>query len=131
MAITRDLLAARNRRFAPTMELEYSGAALPLAGASVSMQVRLYAGAPGAPLAEDAAVAFEDEEHGTDPSLRILRIFPNIAKAALIGFPTGLNQPEFGEADRYAYEIKLTYIDGLQDTLWIGAFILEPGVDDT
>ena len=130
MTITRDLLAARNRLFAPTMELEYQGDPLPLTGGAISLQVRLYPGADGAPLAEDASIAFEDVAHETEAGVRVLRINPEIAQATLASFPTGLNQPEVGEADRYAYEIKLTYADGAADALWIGNFILEPGVNE-
>lgn len=130
MTITRDLLAARNRLFAPTMELEYKGDPLPLTGASISMQVRLYPGADGEPLAEHAAIPFEDVAHETEAGVRVLRVNPEIAQATLAAFPTGLNQPEVGEADAYAYEIKLTYADGAADALWIGNFILEPGVNE-
>lgn len=132
MTITRDLRAARNIDFAPTLELEYSGGDLPLSGASFSMQVRLYPGAGGAPLAADADInLWNDAPHGNDPLLRVLTVIPFVSKGALAVFPTGLNQPEVGEADRFAYEIKVTYADGLQDSLWIGNFIVEPGVDAT
>ena len=131
MTITRDLYAARNLDFAPVLELDYEGAPLPLTGATASMQVRLYAGAPDAPLAEDADVTFSDAPHETDPALRTLTVEPKIAKAALAAMPTGLNKPEVGEADRFEYEIKLTYADDAQDVLWAGSFPLEPGVDDT
>lgn len=131
MTITRDLYAARNLDFAPVLELEYSGGELPLTEATISMQVRLYAGATGDPLADDDDVTFADAAHETDPALRVLTVEPKIVKATLAPLPTGLNQPEVGEADRYEYEIKLTYADGAQDVLWAGGFILEPGVDRT
>lgn len=131
MTITRDLYAARNRDFAPTLELDYSGAPLSLVGAMISMQVRLYARALGPPLAEHLAVDFTDSAHESDGSLRTLSVFPVIAREVLEALPTGLVQPEVGQADQYAYEIKLTYADSPQDALWIGAFILEPGVDNT
>lgn len=131
MTITRDLIAARNRPFAPTLELEYSGDPLPLVGAHISFQVRLYAGSQGVPLAEHGSVNFEDEAVAGDTALRVLRVFPQVTRANLQNFPSGLNQPEVGEADRYFYEIKLNYADGQQDSLWVGNFILEPGVDDT
>ena len=130
MSITRDLLAARNCVFAPTMELDYSGDALPLAGATITLQVRQYAGQPGDPVVQDVSVEFDDVPHYTDVGLRVLRIFPRIEKAALAAAPSGLNQPEVGEADRLFYEIKLTYADGLQDSLLTGTFILEPGVNN-
>lgn len=131
MTITRDLYAARNLDFAPVLELDYSGGPLPLTGATVSLQIRLYAGAPDAPLAQHLAVPRSDAPHATDPALRTLTVEPKIVKATLTALPTGLNKPEVGEADRYEYEIKLTYSDGTQDLLWAGGFILEPGVDRT
>ena len=59
---------------------------------------------------------------------RCLRLHPVFIKSALIAMPTGLNKPEPGEADRYAYDIIITYADALQDKLALGSFILEPGV---
>ncbi|MEG8219012.1 hypothetical protein OSJ57_00030 [Sphingomonas sp. HH69] len=131
MTITRDLYAARNLDFAPVLELDYSGPPLPVSGTSVSMQVRLYANAPDAPLAQDTSAGLLDAPHSTDPDLRTITVEPVIAKDTLAALPTGLNKPEVGEADRYEYEIKLTYADGAQDVLWAGGFILEPGVDRT
>lgn len=129
MTINRDLIAARNVDFAPTIELEYSGDPLPLEGAIISMEVRQYAGQPGIHLAQDASVAFEDDAGATVDDPRILQLSPRIEDSVLSGFPTGLNQPEVGEADRFSYEIIVTYADGDQDSLMSGAFILEPGVN--
>jgi hypothetical protein len=131
VTITRDLFAARNRPFGLVLELDYEGAELPLTGASISTQVRQYAGQPGAPIGEHADVPFTDAAHDSEPGLRTLRIEPALSRATLEAMPTGLNAPEVGEADRHFHEIKLTYADGAQDTLWTGAFFLEPGVDDT
>lgn len=130
MTITRDLRAARSEDFELTLELDYEGSPLPLTGATISMQVRLYAGQSGAALGEDATVEFEDAAHATEAGWRTLTIFPFIPKATLAAMPTGLNQPEVGEADFHAYEIKILYADGKRDSLWIGNFILEPGVNN-
>ena len=127
MTITRDLYAARNIDFAPVLELDYSGGALPLSGANISIQVRLYAGAPT--LLAGSTAVFSDAAHATDPALRTLTVEPKIAKAVLDALPSGLNKPEVGEADRFDHEIKLTYADGAQDILWAGGFFLEPGVN--
>jgi len=129
MTITRDLYAARNLDFAPTLELVYEGDPLPLDGATVSMQVRLYAGQGGSALASNEAITFSDAGNGD--GTRTLTIYPTLAKTALVSMPTGLNEPEVGQADRFDYEIKLTYADSAQDSLWIGGFFLEPGVDNT
>lgn len=133
MTITRDLFAARNRAFDTVLEMDYPGAQLPLAGASVSIQVRLYANAPGSPIFSQTGITFSDGVSEFDPTLRTLRVEPNIPRAQLEAgtVPTGLNKPEVGEADRFEYEITLTYADAKQDTLWAGGFFLEPGVDRT
>lgn len=128
------LYAARNIKFAPTINVDYPGAALPLTGAAISMQARLYPGAAGAPVAT-ATVTFLDAVHPdiepseTDPWRR-LTVFPVIEKAALAAFP-GLNTPDPGDSQTFAYEIKITYADTMQDSLMTGEFILSAGVDAT
>lgn len=128
------LYAARNIDFAPTINVNYPGAALPLGGATISMQVRLYPGAAGAALASDAAVAFEDNVHPDaeleDGPWRQLTLNPEITKEALATLP-GLNTPDPGDPQTFAYEIKLTYADGMQDSLLTGEFIVSAGVDAT
>ena len=130
MPANLDLVAARNVPWAPTIDLGYSGGALPLSGASVALQVRLYPGAGGDPLLDLANIEFEDiaAPSARDASRRILRLFPNAAKAALTSFPTGLNNPEPGEADRFSYDIVVTYADAAADRPAAGYFYLEPGV---
>lgn len=130
MPITDTIYAARNLAFAPTLEIEYLGGPLPLTGATVSMQIRQYPGQAGAVLAEDASVTFEDEgaETEAEPDLRVLRLFPSISKATLAAL-AGLHQPEIGDSQTFYQEIKATYADDAQDSLWIGEFILSPGVN--
>lgn len=135
MPISQDLRAARNMDFAPTLNTTYWGAALPLAGAAVKMEVRLYPGAAGAPTASDESVGFVDSLVGqsADPAdgvvkdERLLVLNPSILKAALAAMP-GQNTPETGDSQTFSYEIMLIYSDGPRDQLWIGSFILEPGV---
>lgn len=128
MTAKMDLAASRNVAWAPTIDLFYPGDPLQLVGAAIAMEVRLYPGATGAPLAEMSAIAFEDLPASEEGGQRCLRLLPAIAGEILTAFPTGLNQPEPGEADTYSYDIVLTYVDGLQDKLAIGSFVLEPGV---
>ncbi len=120
------LAAARNVVWHPSIELTYAGAALPLNGARVDLQVRLYPGQPGPPLLDCPDIAHGDDDLGNGN--RVLRLYPVATKAALAAMPTGLNQPEVGQADQYAFDIVLTYADGLQDRLAAGDFLLEPGV---
>lgn len=135
MPVSQDLRAARNMDFAPTLNTTYWGAALPLTGATVKMEVRLYPGAAGAPVASDEDVGFVDSLAGqsADPAdgvvkdERLIVLNPSIAKAMLTDMP-GQNTPEAGDEQAFAYEIMLIYADGLRDQLWIGSFILEPGV---
>ena len=127
MTASMDLTASRNIAWAPTIDLFYEGEDLPLAGASIRMEVRLYPGAAGAPIIAVPGIIFQDMA-ATDDEPRRLRLFPQIAQAALEAFPTGLNEPEPGEADAYSYDIVITYADALQDKLALGRFLLEPGV---
>jgi hypothetical protein len=127
-----DLAASRNvDPWAPTIDLLYGGGDLPVGGASVRLQVRLYPGAPGAPLLDLSAVPFEDASAATasNPDRRRLRLLPSAPASSLEGWPTGLNKPEPGEADRYSYDVILTYAGGAgEDKLALGYFHLEPGV---
>jgi len=128
MTASLDLSASRNVVWAPTIELNYEGGRLPVDGANVRLQVRLYPGAPGNPLASVANIPFLESAAPEGLSGRILSLYPQLPVTTLKAFPTGLNNPEAGEADRYAYDAVITYADGLQDKLALGSFILEPGV---
>ena len=135
MPISQDLRAARNMDFAPTLNTYYFGAALPLADASVKMEVRQYPGESGAPAASDEEVDFADALVGqaVDPAdgvlkdKRCLTLNPSIDKADLAAMP-GISTPDAGDYQTFSYEIMLIYSDDLRDQLWVGSFILEPGV---
>ncbi|MGJ8478057.1 hypothetical protein [Sphingobium yanoikuyae] len=126
MTAKMDLAASRNVAWRPTIDLFYRGEDLPVAGASVRMQIRLYPGAPAALVTMDA-IPFEDMAPTGDKPRR-LRLTPAIEQVTLAGLPTGQNAPEPGEADNFAYDIVITYADGAQDKLALGNFLLEPGV---
>lgn len=138
MTIRMNLSAARNVPWDRTLLYFYQGDAMALTGAQVDMQIRLYPGAPGAALASVSDMDFDDaaatEEElalaGVSGSWRVLHLYPAIAEATLAAFPTGLNQPEAGEADAFDYDAVLTYADTGADTLFAGEFLLEPGVTD-
>jgi hypothetical protein len=123
-----DFAASRNVAWEPTIDLFYEGADMPVAGASVKMEIRLYPGAPGAPIAALTGISFQDLAPSGGATQRCLRLLPGISQTALAAFPTGLNKPEPGSADAYSYDIVITYADGLQDKLALGQFLLEPGV---
>lgn len=127
------LYAARNIDFAPTLDFDYPGAALPLTGATISMEVREYPGAPGAPLAAHASISFTDVVHpdANEPDRagwRRLTILPVLPKDMLEGMP-GKNQPTPGDAQTFVQEIKISYADDMQDSLLSGEFILAAGVN--
>lgn len=125
-----DLTGSRNATWAPTIEYAYTGGALPLTGATMRLQWRLYPGASGAALIDLAAVEFTDtaEPTTTEPDLRVLRLFPEVPVATLQALPTGLNEPEAGEADAYAWDVVITYADAVLERLIAGDVFLDPGV---
>lgn len=128
MTARLDLTASRNIAWAPTIDLFYQGGDLPLNGATIRMQIRLYPGAPGEPIATLDGIPFIDLPPLEGDPRRRLRLAPAMLLDTVAAFPTGLNRPEPGEADSFSYDIVVTYADDLQDKLAIGSFILEPGV---
>ncbi|KKW93864.1 hypothetical protein [Sphingobium chungbukense] len=128
MTARLDLTASRNIAWAPTIDLFYEGGQLPLAGATITMQVRLYPGAPGDALVTLNPIAFEDLDPSEPGARRCLRLTPLMLREWVAAFPTGLNAPEPGEADLFSYDIIITYAEGAQDKLALGNFLLEPGV---
>lgn len=128
MTAKMDLAASRNVAWAPTIDLFYPGDELPLAGASIRMEIRLYPGASGVAIVTMDGIQFEDLPPMEGDPRRRLRLYPGITQSALAAFPTGLNRPEPGEADVYSYDTIVTYADDLQDKLALGQFLLEPGV---
>lgn len=128
MTANLTLSASRNIAWQPIIDIFYPGADLPVADATVEMQIRMYPGAPGDALATLSDIVFEDMPPIEGATERRLRLAPEIGQATLAGFPTGLSKPEPGEADIYAYDIIITYADGAQDKLALGSFVLEPGV---
>jgi len=131
-----DLEASRNETWRPTIDYAYSGGDLPLDGATIRMQWRLYEGADGLPLVDITNVPFSDFA-ATDEDIaagaartgdRILRLAPAVVQATLASLPTGLNQPEAGEADRYSWDATITYSDGRIDIPMGGYVFLNKGV---
>lgn len=127
MTASLDLTASRNVAWAPIIDISYPGDELPLAGAAIAMQIRLYPGAPGFPL-KGIGFLYYSIPPAAEGGKWVLRLEGEISAADLAAFPTGLNKPEPGEADVYAHDIIITYDDSKQDKLALGRFILEPGV---
>jgi hypothetical protein len=127
-----NLTAHRNVPFIPTLSFYYTGGALPLTGATIAMHVRQYGGMPDPPNAASSELGFTDYADATDdqPTRRRLDVYPSITEATLADMPSGLNEPEIGEADRFVYDIVITYEDGVQDLLAEGNFYVKPGVTD-
>lgn len=129
MPVSLPLAASRNVDFGPTIELFYFGDPLPLTGAAVSMQWRLYAGAAGEPELDLPTITFEDEAAATTarPDRRVLRLIPDAAKETLTALP-GLNTPEAGSPQYFRHDIIITYADSATEKLAYGPIILWPGV---
>jgi hypothetical protein len=111
-----DMVAARHETWAPT----------------IAIQWRLYPGADDPPLIDLADVDFEDEEltpaTETAEARRVLRLFPEADPATLAALPSGLNEPEAGEADAFHWDAVVTYADATSERLIAGQVFLEPGV---
>lgn len=131
-----DLTGSRNEDWRPTIELIYAGGDLPPID-HIRLQWRLYEGAPGDPLFDIEAVAFEDVAVSEDDIAsgeaaegdRILRLLPGIGLPAMQTLPTGLNQPEPGDADRFVWDAVIFYADDDLNERAIGGFVyVEKGV---
>lgn len=126
---------ARNEPWVPVIELLYSGGDLPPI-ANIRLQWRLFEGAPGEPLFDLDDVAFQDipvssediASGSADEGDRILRMFPGIGVPAMLTLPSGLNQPEPGEADRYVWDAVITYTDDQSERAVGGYSYVEKGV---
>lgn len=107
-----DLEATRGDVWAPTIEYSYAGS-LPPGDGSWRIQWRLYEGAASI-LLDIGGISFEDGPATADdiakgfarPGDRIVRLNPRTIVP--MDLPSGLNQPEAGEADRYVWDA--TYV---------------------
>lgn len=107
-----DMEATRGDVWAPTIEYSYEGS-LPPGDGSWWLQWRLYEGAATSLLSisdipyDDGPAGAEDIAKGfARPGDRVLRLYPRTSVP--LDIPTGLNQPEAGEADRYVWDA--TYV---------------------
>jgi hypothetical protein len=135
MTVRLDLAASRNETWQPTIAYAYAGEPLPLDGASIALQWRLHEGQAGMPLIsislafEDAAATEEDIAQGlARAGDRLLRLFPAVPVSTLRNLPTGINQPEPGEADQFSWDAVVQYSDGISERLLGGAIMLGKGV---
>lgn len=131
MPAVQTLTASRNATWAPQLAYDYAGAALPLAGATIAMQLRLYPGQPGEPKLSIDDIAFTDAllsgVPGATTERRRLTLTPAVTAAQLAALP-GLQTPEAGDPQTFAFDILITYADGLSEILALGDFIVSPGV---
>lgn len=129
MPAIQTLTASRNATWGPTLQYDYAGAALPLAGATIAMQLRLYPGQPFEAKLTIPAIPFVDSllsgVAGKDSEVRRLTLSPVVTDAVLADLPiTG----EVGNDDTFAFDIRIAYADGVYEILSSGTFILSPGV---
>ena len=131
MPALQTLTASRNATWAPQLAYDYAGAALPLNGATIEMQLRLYPGQPGDPKLSIEAIPFVDALTsglvGTDAERRRVTLSPAITVAQLAALP-GLQTPEAGDPQVFAFDILITYADEISEILSRGQFIVSPGV---
>lgn len=121
--------AFRNATWAPSLAYDYPGSPLPLTGANIAMQVRLYPGAADPALLSIAAIPFTDVPlsgtAGGAEEVRRLSLAPSLTVAQLGTLPTG---GEAGSASEFAFDIRITYADGVSEILSTGKFVVYPGV---
>lgn len=131
MPALQTLTAPRNATWAPQLAYDYAGAALPLSGATIAMQLRLYPGQPGDPKLSIEDIPFADVlisgVPGTETERRRVTLSPAVTAAQLAALP-GLQTPEAGDPQRFAFDILITYADDLSEILSRGDFIVSPGV---
>lgn len=125
-----DLAVSRNETWQPTIEYCYVGGPLALLGARIAIQWRLYEAAAGSALIDLPAVEFSDMATPTaaQPELRTLSLFPTASWPMLEALPSGLNQPELDEADRFSWDAVIIYADGVRERIIYGFAYLPKGV---
>ncbi|WP_174297331.1 hypothetical protein [Sphingomonas bacterium] len=138
MPVPQTLTASRNATWAPTLVYPYQGPALPLDGAHIAMQIRLYGGALGDALLTLPAIAFTDTlasgTAGQSDELRWLSLSPRVepgdpANAAAATWAAMPASGEAGDSRSDDFDIRITYADGASELLVSpGVFILAPGV---
>lgn len=129
MPVTQTFPASRNATWAPTLNYDYSGPAMPLTGATIAMQLRLYPGQPDAAKLSLNAIPFSDSlvsgTPGQSDEKRRLTLSPSVAPADLQPLPAG---GEAGSDATFDFDIRIAYADGVYEILSSGKFILSPGV---
>lgn len=130
MAVIQTFNASRNATWAPTLAYDYPGAALPLTGATIAMQLRLYPGQPGAAYLNLGPIVFVDallsgKGPGNADEMRRLTLSPAVEQNVLQNLPEAC---EPGADARFAFDIRIAYADGVYEILSSGTFILSPGV---
>lgn len=129
MPVTQTFTASRNATWAPTLAYDYAGAALPLTGATIAMQLRLYPGQPGDAYLSLGSIPFADAltsgTAGQSDELRRLTLSPSVTPAALQPLP---RSGEAGDDTTFDFDIRIAYADGVYEILSRGKFILSHGV---
>jgi hypothetical protein len=123
---TVTLTGRRNTPFAEEYEFtDETGAAFDFTNATAAMQIRLFGDAPGAALASLLPVTVGTAEgvYMSDPANGKIAVLIN--ESTLDALPAAATA---GRADVFAYDLIITWSDGLQECLIEGQFILNPGV---
>lgn len=129
MPVTQTFPVSRNATWAPPLTYTYRGGALPLVGAKVAMQLRLYPGAAGDPLLAIPEISYTDVRiaaaTGDTDEVRRLTLLPRFTPAQLSALPVS---GEAGDSTTFAFDILIIYADGVTEILSSGSFIVSPGV---
>lgn len=129
MPVTQTFAASRNATWAPILNYRYDGPPLPLAGATVAMQLRLFPGQPGPAQLKLDAIQFVDSLTGGFPGRadekRQLSLSPTFTPEQLSALPKA---GELGSSISFSFDILITYADGISEILALGDFIVSPGV---
>ncbi len=144
MAVTQAFVASRNATWAPTLVYVYQGLVLPLTGAHIAMQVRLYAGAADPALLVLNPIAFTDVDNGDGTRTLTLNLGVGFTPTQLEALPglavtqmaelavlAALPTPEPPDVDAnqcFAFDIRITYADTTSEVLSSGTFTVSPGV---
>lgn len=121
---TVELIGRRNADFIEEYSFSEDNVPVDLTGCSARMQLRLYGNAPGSPLIDLATVStdvqgvkFVDRVNGL--------IQVKINQANLAGLPARVSTDS---RSSFAYDLRITWPDGVEDVFMEGAFVLKAGV---
>jgi hypothetical protein len=120
---TVELIGRRNAPFIEEYVFTVDNTPVDFTGCTATMQLRVYANAPDPALVTLNAVSSDVEGVWiSDPVNGIIQV--RIDEATLFGLPTRVSTDA---RSAFAYDLRLTWPDGVRDVLMEGAFIVKAG----